>query len=190
MTATSAPFGLRPVKHASGQIRIETAEIASGFATAIFKHSPVKMASDGTIQSVSAGEPFVGVMLGVDYIDATGRPCTGHWPAGQTLQSGTKAVARITRDPAIIYEIQASATLAQTAVGNNVDFLVAADDTGNAITGLSTAAADAATLATTAAQLQILGFRPAPDNEPGDAFPVLQVRIYEHQLAAAPTAGV
>lgn len=188
MSSTNAPFGLRPAKHMSGDIRIENATIASGYASALYKHCPVKMLSDGTIGVANPGDAFIGVFMGVDFIDATGRPQTGFWPAGQTVQTGTIPFARITRDPNIIYEIQGNNTLSQTHVGNNVD--MASTTAGDAVTYQSQAVADASTVATTTKQLQILDFAPGPLNAAGDTYPVLQVRIYNHQLAAAAAAGV
>lgn len=184
MTATAAPFGLRPAKHASGQIRTEAVTIATGYATTIYRHGPVKMLADGTIGAAAAGEAFVGVLMGVEYKDSTGKPCGGHWPAST---AATDIVAYITRDPNIIYEIQATATIAQTGVGNLVD--LAAAGSGSAALGTSIASADAATLGTASAQLQILGFQPAHNNAAGDAFPILQVRIAEHQLSGWDSAG-
>jgi hypothetical protein len=158
--------------------------IASGYATTIYRHGPVKMLADGTIGAAAAGEAFVGVLMGVEYRDSTGKPCGGHWPASTVA---TDIVAYITRDPNIIYEIQASATLSQTHVGNLVD--LGSAGSGNAALGVSTATADAATAGTASAQLQILGFQPAHNNVPGDAYPILQVRIAEHQLSGWDSAG-
>lgn len=186
MTATSAPFGLRPARHNSGQIRSEAVTIASAYASTIYKHAPVKMLSDGTIGLAVAGDAFVGVLLGVDYKDANGKPSVSPMWTANTV--ATDIVAYITRDPDIIYEIQATATLAQTNVGNLVD--ISNETTGVAgEIGTSTATANAATAGTASAQLQILGFAPGPDNVAGDAFPVLRVRIAEHQLSGWDSGG-
>jgi hypothetical protein len=185
MPSTSNPFGLRPAKHASGLVRRENGTIASGYATAIFKHSPVKMLSDGTIGAAAAGDSIIGTFLGCEYIDSVGRVIKDNqWVAAT---AGTNIVAYFTRDQGALYEIQADATLAQTAVGTNVDISSVG---GNAVTGLATCMAAASTSATTSSTLQIVDFRPGPDNAPGDTYPILIVRIFEHQLAAIPTAGV
>lgn len=187
MPSTSAPFGLRPVKHASGNIRHEVGTIATGYASAIYKYSPVKMLSDGTIGVAAAGEAFVGAFLGCEYKDATGKPCRGYWPAAQTA---TDIVAYFTMDPEIIYEIQAEGTLTVNNIGNMADFDAAADDTGSTVTELSSAMMDTGVVGTTTAQLQIIGAAPGPHNAITDTYPILRVKIAEHQLRSAPTAGV
>lgn len=186
MPSTSAPFGLEPYNHASGQVITVAGPIASGYASTIYKHAPVKMLADGTIGVAAAGDALIGTFLGVRYIDSTGKPVnSNYWPASTVA---TDIVAFYTRDPGTLYKIQASATLAQTAVGNNVDFTVTS--AGSAALGTSACMADAATLATTSAQLQIVGFANGPHSAAGDTYPWLVVRIYEHQLSAIPTAGV
>lgn len=186
MTATSAPFGLRPVRHNSGQVRQEVGTIASAYASNIYKHAPVKMLADGTLGLAAAGDAFVGVLIGVKYTDATGKPCYSPMWTANTV--GTDIEAYFTRDPDILYEIQATGTLAQTNVGNLVD--ISNEGTGVALeVGVSTATANHSTAGTASAQLQILGFRPGPDNAAGDAFPVLIVRIAEHQLSGWDSAG-
>jgi hypothetical protein len=197
MPSTLAPFGLRPIRHINGgaAVQIETATIASGYASTIYQHAPVKMGTDGTLQLAANGERFVGVFLGVEYVDSdNNRRVTNKWTASTTLQSGTTAKAMFTRDPGIIYEIQADGNdLALTSVGNCADFVATGAngyDDGNATTGLSEASLDASTAATTMAQLQIVGIGKRPDNSIDDEYPVVEVIISEHQLTASATAGV
>jgi len=184
MTATSAPFGLRPAKHPSGQVRVEVGTIATGYATTIYRNGPVKMLNDGTLGAAAAGDAFVGCLIGVEYKDSTGKPCGGPWIAST---AATDIVAYFTRDPDIIYEIQASGSITQTHVGNLVD--LASAGAGSAALGTSTATADATSPDTASAQLQILGFMPGPANAPGDAYTVVQVRIAEHQLSGWDSGG-
>jgi hypothetical protein len=183
MTATAAPFGLRPINHASGQVRVEVGTIASGYGTAIYKNGPVTMLSDGTIGAAAVGDSLVGSFQGCRYIDSTGKPTySNYWPASTVA---TEIVVEFTRDPEIRYEIQCAGTIAQTAIGNKADFSAVG---GSAIAGST--ASISATTATTTAQLQILEFRPGPDNAAGDAFPIVIVRIAEHQLTFPTTAGI
>lgn len=188
MSSTNAPFGLRPARHMSGQIRIETGTLVAATAGKIYKHSPVKLTTDGTIAVAAAGEAFVGTFMGCEYRDATGKPCFGHWPADA---NATDIVVYYTADPGIVYELQGSAAVTQSAVGNCVDFHTSGDDTGNDITGLSSAYADTSAPATATAQMQILGFAPGPFNAATDTYPILLVKVFEHQLTGpAVTAGV
>lgn len=183
MPSTLAPFGLRPVYHRSGQIRTEAMTIVSGYGTAIGKFAPVKLASDGTIQRAAAGDAFFGVLMGVEYKDSTGKPCfSPNWVASTT---GTEIRAYVTVDQDIEYEVQANATLAQTAVGNCADFASAgaANVSGVDTYGLSTAGLDAATAGAATAQLSIVGFGRGITNAAGDTYPIVRVRIAEHQLS-------
>ena len=43
MSATSAPFGLRPVYSPSGTVRPTAMSILTGYATNIFQNQPVKI---------------------------------------------------------------------------------------------------------------------------------------------------
>jgi hypothetical protein len=192
MPATLNSFGLRPVGHLYGaQARTKEVTIASGYATTLYKHQPVKMLADGTIGAAAAGDTFCGVFMGCEFTETTGaRKVQAHWPAST---SATDIRAYITYDPGVMYEVQANGTLTQTHVGNLLDFASSGGATvtgGSSLSGVSTAGADAATVGTAIAQLQILGFRGSPDNAPGDTYPVLIVRIAEHQLAAPVSAGV
>ena len=57
MSATNAPFGLRPAYHPSGLDRAVTLSdgIASAYNTAILKGQPVKLNSSGNIVVAAAG---------------------------------------------------------------------------------------------------------------------------------------
>jgi hypothetical protein len=188
MTAVAAPFGLRPIAHGSGDVRPSAATIASGYANAIYKGSPVKMLSDGTIGVAAVGDAIVGSFQGCEYIDASGKPSGGMWPAGQVA---TNIVAYITRDPNTVYEIQSAGSIAQVSLGECADFATGAAASGNAQTGLSTASISATMAATTGlATLQIVGFGRQVNNAPGDSFTIVHVRIAKHQLQASVAGGV
>lgn len=180
MSATSAPFGLRPALHPSGTIRPVAGTIASAYNTAIFQNQPVALAADGTLVAAAVGARFVGTFQGVEFTDAEGRRrVSNRWIANTVA---TDIVAYFTRDPAIVYEIQSSATIAQADVGSQADFTAAS---GSAVVGLSTQMLDVATLTNSgSAGLRILGITPGADNAFGDAFVILQVQIAEHQDVA------
>lgn len=179
MTGTATPFGLRAVSHPSGTIRMETAPIASGYATNLFEGCPVAILADGTLGIAAAGARAIGCFLGVRFVDTDGRPkISNRWVASAV---GTDIVAGYSRDPDILYEIQANAAVTQLMIGQQFDWTTAT--TGNATTGLSTVALDVASSAANAG-LQVVGFNLDPDNLVGDAFTTVQVRISEHQLRA------
>ena len=93
---------------------------------------------------------------------------------------GTDIRATVSLDPTIIYQIQANATMAVSTIGGQYDFTAAS---GSTVTGLSTQMLDVASVAANAS-LQVIGLNPGPDNAFGDAFPVVLVRISEHQMVA------
>lgn len=182
MSATAAPFGLRPVYHPSGSIRPVAATIASGLATNIFQYSPVQyVAASGAIALAAAGARAVGCFMGVEFTPADGRRrYSNTWPANQVA---TEIVAYITQDPFIIYEIQGNGPVAQDDIGECQDWTTNDTNAGNTTTGLSTVALTTPTAAAIAG-LQVVGLAPYVDNAWGDAFTIVQVQIAEHQFNA------
>ena len=194
MSATNAPFGLRPAFHPSGLDRaqalangiqaVSTSGINNvGYATTILKGQPVKYDPAGYIVVAAAGDAFVGAFAGVEWTDTTGRRrVSNYWPANESFQTGS-VVAYFYNDPNIVYEIQTNATIAQTGLNSQYDF---ADITaGSTTTGLSQARLGVSTGTTSAvAQLRVVDIAPYPDNAWGDAFVIVRVTISEHQNVA------
>jgi len=179
MSATSAPFGLRPSHHNSGLIRPVAGVIITAYGTSIYQGAPVKIGTSGGIELAAAGDRSVGSFQGVEYTDSEGRRrVSNRWVAST---AGTDIIAYYTRDPGIVYEIQANAALAVGDIGKQYDWNTATS--GDSTTGLSTVALDVASSAANAG-LQLLGAAPGPDNALTDTYPIVQVRISEHQLAA------
>lgn len=189
MSSTNAPFGLRPAFHPTGFDRaVALADgIVSAYNTDILKGQPVKLATTGVIQVASAGDAFLGAFAGVEWTDTTGRRrVSNYWPANTAYQTGS-CVAYFYQDPAIVYEIQAAGSLAQTALGDMADL-------SNTTAGSTTTGLSQCTLSTTlvgagnSAQCQIIGLAPYPDNAWGDSYTIVQVRINESQVAASSNA--
>lgn len=181
MGTVNAPFGLRPSYHPSGCIRIETMTIASGYATSIYTGAPVAIAADGTITAAAAGGRACGVFLGCEFTAANGRRTVSpFWPTGTVAAD---AICRITRDPDIVYEVQADAALAQLSLGQQYDWTANGTANGNVASGLSSVSLGVSTSAANAG-LQLLIPVPYVDNALTDTFPVVHVRISEHQFRA------
>lgn len=189
MSATSAPFGLRPAFHPSGLDRAQALAggIVSGYGSNILKGQAVKYVTGGAIQPVTSTEAFVGAFAGVEWTDTTGRRrISNYWPASTAYQTGS-CVAYFYADQNIVYEIQADGSLAQSSIGDeaNLSNLTA----GSATTGLSQA-----TLSTTlagagnTAQMRILDIAPYPDNNWGDNYVIVRANISNYQIG--PVAGV
>lgn len=191
MSASNAPFGMRPAFHPTGLDRAKayTNGIASGYATGILKFQPVFMNATGRVIApvAASGADYIGVFAGVDYIDAFGKPvASNQWVSGTVTLAGTPVNVWVWDDPYIIYEIQADGSVPQNQ-GNQVDFSNVT--AGSTFTG-SSACTASATLKGTGVQgmLRIIDKGRQVDNDWGDAFTILQVQVARHQYVSAKTA--
>jgi len=187
MSATSAPFGLRPAFHPSGLDRAQALAngIPSAYSSDILKGQAVLyVAGTGVIEPVNAtSDPLSGAFAGVEWTDTTGRRrVSNYWPANTAYQTGS-CVAYFYNDPNIVYEIQADGSVAQTALG--LDANLSNFAAGSNVTGLSQATMVATPLSTGAqGQVQILDIAPYPDNNWGDAYTIVRVQVARRQIAA------
>ena len=187
MSATNAPFGLRPAFHPSGLDRAQALAggIPSGYASDILKGQPVLyVAGSGVIEPVNAtGDAVSGAFAGVEFTDTTGRRrVSNYFPANTAYQTGS-CVAYFYNDPNIVYEIQAAGSVAQTSIGLDANFSNFA--AGSNVTGLSQATLNASILSTgVQGQVQVLDIAPYPDNDWGDAFTIVRVQVARRQIAA------
>ena len=184
MSATSAPFGLRPAFFPTGLERAQALAngITSAYSADILKGQPVKY-NNGVINEVTSTESFVGAFAGVEWTDTTGRRrVSNYWPALTSYQTGS-CVAYFYNDPLIVYEIQADGAVAQTSIGDNANFsnLTA----GSNVTGLSQCTMSSSLTGSSAfGQLRIVDLAPYPDNAWGDAYTIVRVQVAEHQFVA------
>lgn len=193
MSATSAPFGLRPAFHPSGLDRAQalangieavsvSGNVALGYATTILKGQPVKMDTGGYIVVAAAGDKFLGAFAGVEWTDATGRRrVSNFWPANESFQVGS-VVAYFYSDPNIVYEIQTDGTLPQTSIGDEAD--LSNITAGSTTTGLSQATLSISLVgAGSTAQMRIVDIAPYPNNAWDDPFVIVRATIAEYQFA-------
>lgn len=185
MSATSAPFGMRPVYHPSGVIRPTalTGGLASGYANNIYMNQPVQLTAAGLIKEIANNtDEYVGVFCGVDYTPLGGRPVKGgFWPGGTVLQPNTEVIVYYTDDPWIEYEVQTDGTVAfANSVGGGAGFTNIT--AGSTLTGLSQCTLSA-TITTGAQQFRVTGLTAYPTNAWGDAFVILRGLIALHQFA-------
>ena len=196
MSSTSAPFGLRPAFHPSGLDRAQALAngIVSGYASNILKGQPVQYgttANSGTIGTLviaTTSGAIAGAFAGVEWTDVTGRRrVSNFWPANTAVQAGS-VIAYFYNDNNIVYEIQADATLAQTAIGNEYPFSNIA--AGSTVTGLSqcTLAAGSPVGNGVQGQLRVVDLAPYVDNAWGDSFPIVRVVVSQSQFFGAFTA--
>lgn len=196
MSATSAPFGLRPAFHPSGLDRAQALAngITSGFASNILKGQPVQYGTTanggtlGTIVPATTSGAIAGAFAGVEFTDTTGRRrVSNYWPANTAVQAGS-VVAYFYNDNNIVYEIQADGSMAQTSIGNEYPF--SNITAGSSVTGLSqcTLNAGGAVGNGVQGQLRVVDLGQNVDNAWGDAFTVVRVVVSQSQFFGAFTA--
>ena len=196
MSATNAPFGLRPAFHPSGLDRAQALAggIVSGYASNILKGQPVVYGT--TANSITIGPigiaantgAWTGAFAGVQWTDTTGRArISNYWPASTAYTAGT-CVAYFYNDQNIVYEIQADATMAQTTIGNEYNFSNIA--AGSTTTGLSQATLGASTAVGNGVQgqMRVVDLAPYVDNAWGDAYTIVRVVCANSQFFGAVTA--
>jgi hypothetical protein len=194
MSATNAPFGLRPAFHPSGLDRAQALAggITSGYATQILKGQPVAYSpSNGVIVAITANSTnaaWSGAFAGVQWTDTTGRArVSNYWPASTAYTAGT-CVAYFYNDNNIVYEIQADGSMAQTTIGN--EYLFTNVTSGSSTTGLSQATLGASTAVgnSTQGQMRVVDLAPYVDNAWGDAYTIVRVVNSNSQMFGAFTA--
>lgn len=195
MSATYAPFGLKPVYHPSGLVRSLNYTGAYDTAAVFYSGTPVALdeaTTAGTSTLVVASNTptanmrLAGVFGGVEYTDASGRRTVSKW-FGPALGTATDLVMWIFMDPEIVYEIQANNSLTNIVVGQEFNFTAVSSGQiiGNGGLGTSTAAlSTTAVAAGTQAQMQVVNLGRAIDNAWGDAFTVVQVKLANDTFVA------
>ena len=196
MSSTSAPFGLRPAFHPSGLDRAQALAggIPSAYNTAILKGQPVRYQTTaiggtlGTILPATTSGAWVGAFAGVEWTDTTGRRrVSNYWPANTAYIAGS-CVAYFYNDQNIVYEIQASGSMAQTTIGNEFNFSNVT--AGSTTTGLSAATLDASSAVGNGVQgqLRVVDIAPYVDNDWGDTYTIVRVVCANSQFFGAVTA--
>jgi len=194
MSATSAPFGLRPAFHPSGLDRAQALAggITSGYGTAILKGQAVQYSPNAgvilpVLDTTTNSGLVSGAFAGVEWTDTTGRRrVSNYWPASTAYIAGS-CIAYFYNDQQIVYEIQTDATMAQTAVGNEANLSNFA--AGSTTTGLSQATLSASLVGSgSTGQFRIVDLAPYADNAWGDPFVIVRVQVSNPQFVAAKAA--
>jgi hypothetical protein len=179
MSATSAPFGLRPAFHPSGLDRAQALAngITSGYSSNILKGQPVLYSTGaGVIVPVTTtSQAWSGAFAGVSWTDTTGRfRVSNYWPASTSYTTGS-CTAYFYNDQNIVYEIQADGSMAQTTLGGEFNFtnLTA----GSTTTGLSQCTLGASTSVGggSQGQMRVVDLDPVPGNAWGDSYTIVRV---------------
>lgn len=190
MAQTAQAYGLIPVFSDYGQTRAKKYNIlnnaGTGYATSIYKGDLVKVGTNGTIEIGDGTSPALGVFMGCEYTDASGKPTeSAYWPASTALTAGTEVIAYVIDDQNTMFRIGVGGNASdyvQAAVGQQCN--VANVGTGSTRTGLSASSVTAALVAAgTLAQLRIEGFYDGIYDATNNPYPQLLVKLVEVQFA-------
>lgn len=194
MSATYAPFGLKPVYHPSGLVRSLNYTGAYDTADTFYSGTPVSLTNAGSASTLnvaantaSSTDRLLGVFAGVEYTDASGRRTVSKW-FGPALGTATDITFWIHQDPDIVYEMQANGSVANTAVGQQYNFtaVTSGQIIGNGGLGTSTAAMSTVNVAPGAqGQVEVVGLGREIDNAWGDTYTIVQVKLANPDFAAA-----
>lgn len=196
MSTTLAGFGLRVAYHPSGTVRPRAYKLVdatqAAISVALFKGLPVKLVTDGSITAATEGADWLGVLEGFEYTDAYGKPTKAPFlPASPT--GITNVTAFVIDDPDTVYDVQCSAAVANTAIGDQLTTFSntsgSQETDGSTATGQS-AMAMSGTLAGAGTQglMTVLGLTQVPNNEWGDTYTIVQVKNARPQLSAVKVA--
>lgn len=194
MSATSAPFGLRPAFFPTGVEKAQALAngITSGYANNILKGQAVQYSPNAgvilpVLDTTTNTGLVSGVFAGVEWTDTTGRRrVSNYWPANTAAIAGS-IVAYFYNDQQIVYEIQTDGTMAQTAIGNEANLSNFA--AGSNTTGLSQMTLSASLAGSgSAAQFRIVDIAPYADNAWGDPFVIVRVQISKPQFISTVNA--
>ncbi len=194
MSATSAPFGLRPAFHPTGLDRAQALAggITSGYGTAILKGQAVQYSPNAgvilpVLDTTTNSGLVSGAFAGVEWTDTTGRRrVSNYWPASTTYIAGS-CIAYFYNDQQIVYEIQTDATMAQTAIGNEAN--LSNFTAGSTTTGLSQMTLSASLVGSgSTGQFRIVDIAPYADNAWGDPYVIVRVQVSNPQFVAAKAA--
>ena len=192
MANANRPFGLRPHSSLNGgpySGNVRKFILLSTYAVATYVGDPVILGgTEGslnaddipvpTIEKGAANGAFCGVIVGFEPLP----------DALSTLYSpaSTAQYAFVDVDPQTIFLVQGdSDTYAAADVGLNMTFTVS---TGVTTTGISNGVADQSTAATTnTLDMQILGTAPFVDNDLTGGYPLLLVKLNNHQYVDGAT---
>lgn len=201
MTATAAPFGLRPIgRLGGGTVETRAYPILSSESTRICYGDVVKLTDAGSTTTIqkdtgtTTATP-IGIFVGCQFIDLNSKQLTfsQQWSGA----ANTEGMAFVIDDPAALFAIQADATVNDDDLAANAAIV---QGTSNADLSISRVSLDISTAATTnTLPLRIVDWLGGYNgDEYGTAYPVMVCRFNAgHQLsliasgstAAAPSAA-
>ena len=192
MANSNKPFGLRPYSYLNGSPYTGATRkyyVPATDGTAIFVGDLVKLAgTEGSLYSddlpvptatiATAGDVVIGVVTSIE-------PLYSNLDAKYRVAS-TGMYINVCVDPNVIFLIQGDAdTYAAADVGLNMTITFTA---GSTTTGVSKFVADQSTAADTATlDAQLIGTAPIPGNDLTGGYPLLLVKLNNHQYVDGTT---
>ena len=174
MANINATFGLRPYRmlgsgaNTNGDTTyfIQTAATA-GTSSSIYCGAPVIPLTNGMIDIVGNANggtvPLLGVFLGCNYIDLTGKPrWSPYWPGTSAVYANSIATATVVSNPDQLFLINTDAAAADSIIHANANFATAT--TGSTVQGSYAKLAVSTVNTTNTLNLRIIGFEDTPSN--------------------------
>ena len=187
MTATAAPFGLRPIgRLGGGTVETRAYPILSSESTRICYGDVVKLTDAGSTTTIqkdtgtTTATP-IGIFVGCQFIDLNSKQLTfsQQWSGA----ANTEGMAFVVDDPAALFAIQADSTVNDDDLAANAALV---QGTSNADLSISRVSLDISTAATTnTLPLRIVDWLGGYNgDEYGTAFPIMVCRFNAgHQLS-------
>jgi hypothetical protein len=157
---TYAPFGFRPIRlwnAAAPNYAINARNLAYNYGSSIALFDPVFLNTSGnTALYVNGGTTIDGIANGFEYFDPNNILSGAFHPAwnAPTLSSGVTVTAKVITDPNMVFFVQGNQNGAgipsQTSIGKNCDVYTGSTGTPVSGSGMSQAAIDVNSIATTA----------------------------------------
>ena len=194
MSATAAPFGLRPMGSLAGKYNNSFRQypILSTESTRICYGDIVKLNDAGTTTTIqkdtgTTSATPIGIFLGCRFVDVSTKQLTfsQQWSGA----AHTEGMAYVADDPNILFTIQADGTVNDDDIAANCALV---QGTSSADLSISRVSLDISTAANTAAlPIRIVDFLGGFDgDEKGTAFPIMVCKFNTgHQLGIGVVSG-
>lgn len=196
MASTFNPYGFKPIGNFVGgtPVRDNWAilpnALSAAYASNIFDGQPVLLNNGVLNPLTSTSVDFLGIFAGVQYVQtAGGVPIWLNWWAASTSFVTGTLQAFVTRDPSVLFRVQADGPVSSTAIGDQANISNATS--GSTATGFSACSLSASLAGSgTQGQFRIEGLWPSPTNAWYDidptagAYPELVVSIARSQYVS------
>lgn len=196
MTASFAPFGLRAIAalgtHGN---EVRAYPLPNGAnCPDLGKGSPVKLSGGVIVSAGATGDgPLLGVANGFAWVDAVTGPQLRNSIPADTSSAGlfdgsTRPTAYVIDNPFALFLIQANASVTVGDLGLNFNVTAAGGDV-SPVYGVSRYALQASSRTSAInTAVKLVGLANIPDNEWGDPFPVVVVKLNGPILQAVSAA--